>query len=268
MLKSPEKSGIKIIDFGSSCFQDERIYTYIQSRFYRAPEIILGIPYTQAIDMWSMGCILIELLTGYPIFPGESEQEQLALIMEVLDVPPDEVLEQSTRKRLFFEEEDNEPILVANSRGKVRVPGTRPLQSVLCTNSASFLDFIERCLDWNPETRINPVEALMHDWIIEGLPPKVLQHHKRMLGLVPNDRQPPDEVSQQVHFHKPHPQTSKAQKLNKTCLLSDAMAASNLGTNSGNVTRRGKSLNKTGAGLIAVDENEDITDIDHCFFLN
>ena len=46
LLKDPSKSGIKIIDFGSSCFTDERVYTYIQSRFYRAPEIILGIPYT------------------------------------------------------------------------------------------------------------------------------------------------------------------------------------------------------------------------------
>jgi len=81
LLKSPEKSGIKIIDFGSSCFSDERIYTYIQSRFYRAPEIILGIPYTTAIDMWSFGCILTELCTGIPIFPGESEHEQLSLIM-------------------------------------------------------------------------------------------------------------------------------------------------------------------------------------------
>lgn len=75
LLKSPDKSGIKIIDFGSSCFTNERIYTYIQSRFYRAPEIILGIPYTTAIDMWSFGCILAELFTGIPIFPGESEQE-------------------------------------------------------------------------------------------------------------------------------------------------------------------------------------------------
>jgi serine/threonine protein kinase len=40
------------------------VYTYIQSRFYRAPEIILGIPYTPAIDMWSLGCILVELFTG------------------------------------------------------------------------------------------------------------------------------------------------------------------------------------------------------------
>jgi dual specificity tyrosine-phosphorylation-regulated kinase 2/3/4 len=103
LLKSPDKSGIKVIDFGSSCFQDERIYTYIQSRFYRAPEIILGIPYTPAIDMWSFGCILVELFTGYPIFPGENEQEQLSLIMEVRGLPSEQILDQSTRSKIFFD---------------------------------------------------------------------------------------------------------------------------------------------------------------------
>ncbi len=75
LLKQANKSGIKIIDFGSSCLWNQRIYTYIQSRFYRAPEIILGIPYTCAIDMWSFGCILAELYSGYPLFPGESETD-------------------------------------------------------------------------------------------------------------------------------------------------------------------------------------------------
>lgn len=93
LLKDPSKSGIKIIDFGSSCFQDERVYTYIQSRFYRAPEIILGIPYTPCIDMWSFGCIMAEFAMGYPIFPGEDEMDQLSLIMEVVGIPSNEVLE-------------------------------------------------------------------------------------------------------------------------------------------------------------------------------
>lgn len=75
LLKQENKSGIRIIDFGSSCFLGQRIYTYIQSRFYRAPEIILGIPYTTAIDIWSFGAIVAELFTGYPLFPGEDEVE-------------------------------------------------------------------------------------------------------------------------------------------------------------------------------------------------
>ena len=72
MLRQPNRSIIKVIDFGSSCMTDERIYTYIQSRFYRAPEVIMGLPYGTPIDMWSFGCILAELFTGYPLFPGES----------------------------------------------------------------------------------------------------------------------------------------------------------------------------------------------------
>jgi serine/threonine protein kinase len=78
------------------------VYTYIQSRFYRSPEVILGLPYSMPIDMWSFGCILAELYTGYPLFPGENEVEQLACIMEVLGLPPKSLLDQATRTRLFF----------------------------------------------------------------------------------------------------------------------------------------------------------------------
>lgn len=59
------------------------MYTYVQSRFYRSPEVILGHPYAMAVDMWSLGCIIAELYTGYPLFPGEDEADQLACIMEV-----------------------------------------------------------------------------------------------------------------------------------------------------------------------------------------
>lgn len=92
MLVDSKKTDIKLIDFGSSCFEPEQLYTYIQSRFYRAPEIMFGIHYTSAIDMWSFGCILAELYTGFPIYPGESESEQMSLIMEVNGLPPFDLL--------------------------------------------------------------------------------------------------------------------------------------------------------------------------------
>ena len=92
LLEQLNKSSIKVIDFGSSCFSNEKIYTYIQSRFYRAPEVMLGIPYTTQIDMWSLGCILAELYVGYAIFPGESDSEQMSLIMEINGVPPMEMI--------------------------------------------------------------------------------------------------------------------------------------------------------------------------------
>jgi dual specificity tyrosine-phosphorylation-regulated kinase 2/3/4 len=147
LLKHENKSGIKIIDFGSGCFERERIYTYIQSRFYRAPEIILGIEYTTAIDMWSLGCIICELYLGYPIFPGESEIEQLALFMEVLDVPPRSMIERGQRKRRFFDE-SLEPKPTLNSKGKQRKYGSKTIEGILKCKDKDFINFIRSCLEW------------------------------------------------------------------------------------------------------------------------
>lgn len=168
LLMNPQRSGIKVIDFGSSCFMKEKIYTYIQSRFYRAPEIMLGIPYSTAIDMWSLGCILAELYVGLPLFPGESEADQMMLIMELLGIPPADIIEQSTRRRVFFDS-NLKPKLSVNKKGVKRYPGTKFLQDVLRTSNDNFLDFIKRCLDWNPVTRLAPEQAIDHPWILEGL---------------------------------------------------------------------------------------------------
>ena len=65
LLKHRGSSSIKVIDFGSSCYTHQRIYTYIQSRFYRSPEVILGLPYGPPIDMWSFGKHISILLIAY-----------------------------------------------------------------------------------------------------------------------------------------------------------------------------------------------------------
>jgi serine/threonine protein kinase len=93
---------LQVIDFGSSCYEHQRVYTYIQSRFYRAPEVILGARYGMPIDMWSLGCILAELLTGYPLLPGEDEGDQLSCIIELLGMPPQKLLDQSKRAKNFI----------------------------------------------------------------------------------------------------------------------------------------------------------------------
>ncbi|CAI2386468.1 unnamed protein product [Moneuplotes crassus] len=170
MLVKEDRSKLKVIDFGSGCFESERMYTYIQSRFYRSPEVILGIPYTTAIDMWSLGCILCELLIGYPIFPGQNEFEQMSRIMEILDVPPKEVLEISPRKEYFFDEKDK-PILKPNSKGKTRYPNTLDLGEILGVEDPIFMDFLLGTLDWNPKTRVKPIDALQHEWIAQDFPP-------------------------------------------------------------------------------------------------
>ncbi len=64
LVKSYSRCEIKVIDLGSSCFQTDHLCSYVQSRSYRAPEVILGLPYDQKIDMWSLGCILAELCSG------------------------------------------------------------------------------------------------------------------------------------------------------------------------------------------------------------
>jgi len=159
-----DKIGIKVIDFGSSCYEHERIYTYVQSRFYRSPEVILGIPYNMSIDMWSLGCILAELYTGYPIFPGENEEEQLACIMEIMGAPAHYIVEQGSRKKNFFDANNN-PKIIANSKGKKRRPGSLSLASVLRCRDNTFIDFITQCLQWDPEKRLTASQGLKHEFI-------------------------------------------------------------------------------------------------------
>ncbi|KAH7385979.1 hypothetical protein BKA66DRAFT_66608 [Pyrenochaeta sp. MPI-SDFR-AT-0127] len=164
LLAHPLHSEIKVIDFGSSCFETEKVYTYIQSRFYRSPEVILGMSYGLPIDMWSLGCILAELLTGYPIFPGENEQEQLACIMEIFGPPEKHLIEKSSRKKLFFDSM-GKPRVTVSTKGRRRRPSSKTLQQALKCDDEAFLDFIARCLRWDPERRMKPDEAMQHEFI-------------------------------------------------------------------------------------------------------
>lgn len=107
MLQDNQKSGIKLVDFGSSCFHGHQIYTYIQSRYYRAPEVIFGLKYGPEIDMWSFACLIAELHLGTPIFPGEDEVEQINLIIQVIGPPTQEFALKCPRKKYFFDEEGN-----------------------------------------------------------------------------------------------------------------------------------------------------------------
>ncbi|XP_062989506.1 dual specificity tyrosine-phosphorylation-regulated kinase 4 [Elgaria multicarinata webbii] len=154
----------KVIDFGSSCYEHQRVYTYVQSRFYRSPEVILGHPYATPIDMWSLGCIMAELYTGYPLFPGENEVEQLACIMEILGLPPADFIQTASRRRTFFDS-NSTPKNVTNSRGRIRNPNSKDLSTVLKTYDGSFLDFLKKCLVWKPSLRMTPEEAMHHTWM-------------------------------------------------------------------------------------------------------
>ncbi|THV02423.1 kinase-like protein [Dendrothele bispora CBS 962.96] len=103
LLKTLQSPQIKVIDFGSACHERQTVYTYIQSRFYRSPEVLLGLSYTTGIDMWSLGCIAVELFLGLPLFPGTSEYNQLTRIIEMLGMPPTSMLNIGKQTNQFFD---------------------------------------------------------------------------------------------------------------------------------------------------------------------
>jgi serine/threonine protein kinase len=197
---------ITFADFGSSCFEEERMYTYIQSRFYRSPEVLLGLPYDTAIDMWSFGCILAELYTGYPLFHGENEAEQLLCVMEIMGLPPMDMVAKSTRQSTFFDA-NLQPKIVANSHGKKRRPGAKDLPSVLRCNDPLFIDFLEKCLRWDARERFTPEQALQHEWVTQGDRKRAQTAGTSTAGvpssshhLPPPPQQQPLQPQQQGHY--------------------------------------------------------------------
>jgi len=164
LLKKRNKSSIKLADFGSACFENEQLYSYIQSRFYRAPEVILKLKYDSKIDIWSVGCILAELLIGVPLFPGESEHHMLQRIAEILGEPPHH-MQAACQHRNFYFNPDFTMILSADKKKRTRKPKSLPFSGALRCNDSQFLDFITNLLKWDPVERFSAEEALRHPWI-------------------------------------------------------------------------------------------------------
>lgn len=143
LLNERNSDDITVIDFGSACLDHQKVHSYIQSRFYRAPEVILGMGYSIAIDMWSLGCILAELFTGQPIFPGRDEKEQLMYQMEILGCPPSHILQSSKRFSTFFQS-DGTPRVTTDRKGRVHVPGSKSLSKAVGSDHSEFINFLER----------------------------------------------------------------------------------------------------------------------------
>ncbi|KAG7465584.1 dual specificity tyrosine-phosphorylation-regulated kinase 1A isoform X1 [Solea senegalensis] len=184
LLCNPKRSAIKIVDFGSSCQLGQRIYQYIQSRFYRSPEVLLGMPYDLAIDMWSLGCILVEMHTGEPLFSGANEVDQMNKIVEVLGIPPNHIMDLAPKARKFFEKLSDGTWSVKKTKDgkRYKPPASRKLHSILGVETGGpggrragesghavadylkFKDLILRMLDYDPKSRIQPYYALQHSF--------------------------------------------------------------------------------------------------------
>lgn len=174
------------------------MYTYIQSRFYRSPEVLLGLPYNSAIDMWSLGCIAVELFLGLPLFPGTSEYNQVCRIVEMLGLPPQYMLEQGKQTQEFFNvytdeygrktyrlkslEQYSKEHNVQETPSKKYFSATT-LPEIIKTyplsrksgkpadaqkemaNRASFVDFVSGLLNMDPHERWNPQQSKLHPFV-------------------------------------------------------------------------------------------------------
>ncbi|XP_059916195.1 homeodomain-interacting protein kinase 3-like [Gadus macrocephalus] len=112
MLVDPTRQPyrVKVIDFGSASHVSKAVCsTYLQSRYYRAPEIILGLPFSEAIDMWSLGCVMAELFLGWPLYPGALEYDQVRYISQTQGVPGEHLLNKGTKTSRFFRKESDSP---------------------------------------------------------------------------------------------------------------------------------------------------------------
>lgn len=185
LLVNEQRNILKVCDLGSaSPVSDNEITPYLVSRFYRAPEIILGIPYDFGIDVWSIGCTLFELYTGKILFTGRNNNQMLRSIMECRGKYPPKLLRRGTLAHLHFDEMFN-----FRSMEEDKITGrlvtrvldfkkpTRDLRTRLMGKDARlsegeakeltlFVDLLERCLNLNPEKRCTPTEALRHPFIL------------------------------------------------------------------------------------------------------
>ncbi|EFC37810.1 predicted protein [Naegleria gruberi] len=180
LLKNSKKTSIKVIDFGSSCYVNNKMYKYIQSRFYRSPEVILGLPYGTEIDMWSYGCILVELHTGNPLFDGKNEADQIFKIIQLLGMPPRKMIEQSPKKDKFFKFNSSigqyEPLdstivpssislydIIINISPKRHVsPYSCPFETF--ENYLKLYNVVTKILHYDPQQRLKPAETLQEEF--------------------------------------------------------------------------------------------------------
>uniref|UniRef100_A0A8C2ZMX6 non-specific serine/threonine protein kinase n=1 Tax=Cyclopterus lumpus TaxID=8103 RepID=A0A8C2ZMX6_CYCLU len=197
MLVDPSRQPyrVKVIDFGSASHVSKAVCsTYLQSRYYRAPEIILGLPFCEAIDMWSLGCVIAELFLGWPLYPGASEYDQTRYISQTQGLPAEYLLSAGTKTTRFFNrdpdstyplwrlktQEDHEGETGIKSK-EARKYIFNCLDDMAQVNMSSdlegsemlaekadrreFIDLLTKMLTIDADKRITPIETLNHPFV-------------------------------------------------------------------------------------------------------
>ncbi|XAR71926.1 Non-specific serine/threonine protein kinase [Bertholletia excelsa] len=166
LIKSYGRCEIKVIDLGSSCFQTDNLCLYVQSRSYRAPEVILGLPYDQKIDLWSLGCILAELWCGEVLFPNDALVMLLARMIGMLGPIDMEMLVRGQETLKYFTK-DYDLYLINEETNQLEyvIPEESSLEHHLQVSDVGFIDFLRDLLEINPQRRPTAREALEHPWL-------------------------------------------------------------------------------------------------------
>mmetsp|Transcript_107308 Transcript_107308/g.213027 ORF Transcript_107308/g.213027 Transcript_107308/m.213027 type:complete len:295 (+) Transcript_107308:3-887(+) len=172
LMKSYSRCEVKVIDFGSSCFVDDHLSSYVQSRSYRAPEVMLGLPYGQKVDLWSLGCIIAELWTGHVLFANSSVQSLLARILGIIGEFPSHLMMRGrhvpqyfTQDGRLYQEIDVPPCPERGRRLNLFMPKKTSLEQRMHTDCTEFLDFLRHLLHLDPDRRPTATEALRHPFI-------------------------------------------------------------------------------------------------------
>jgi serine/threonine protein kinase len=166
LVKSYSRCEVKVIDLGSSCFETDHLCPYVQSRSYRAPEVILGLPYDKRIDIWSLGCILAELCSGNVLFQNESSATLLARIIGIVGPIKAEMLDMGHNTHKYFTK--NYVLYEQNkdtNRLELLMPKKTSLRHRLSMGDEGFIDFVSYLLEINPKKRPTASEALQHPWL-------------------------------------------------------------------------------------------------------
>ncbi|CAG7882100.1 unnamed protein product [Brassica rapa] len=170
LLVNPHTHQVKLCDFGSAkvLVRGEPNISYICSRYYRAPELIFGATeYTTAIDVWSTGCVLAELLLGQPLFPGESGVDQLVEIIKVLGTPTREEIKCMNPNYTEFKF----PQIKAHPWHKIFHKRMPP----------EAVDLVSRLLQYSPNLRCSALDALIHPFFDELRDPNARLPNGRFL---------------------------------------------------------------------------------------
>ncbi|XP_024433222.2 homeodomain-interacting protein kinase 4 [Desmodus rotundus] len=194
---------VKVIDFGSASIFSEVRYVkepYIQSRFYRAPEILLGLPFCEKVDVWSLGCVMAELHLGWPLYPGNNEYDQVRYICETQGLPKPHLLHAARKAHHFFKRNPHpdatnpwqlkssadylaetkvhplerrkymlksldqiETVNGGGAAGRLTFPDREALAEH--ADLKSMVELIKRMLTWESHERISPSAALRHHFV-------------------------------------------------------------------------------------------------------